>query len=99
MSNYTDKMLSQMRKASPINYDKAAALASDFGLPTRSIIAKAVQMDDVVYIPKARAIKQNGTTKAQLIASIRKVLAMPAKSGDLSKDDLATVLDNVAKAS
>ena len=92
MSKYTDNMLSQMRKASPIDMRKAVALASDFGLPVRSVVSKATSMDDVVYLakPKTKA-KKDGITKAQLADNIRKALKLPAKDGDLSKVDLIAI--------
>ena len=97
MSNYTDKMLSQMRKASPIDYDKAVQLASDFGLPLRSIVSKAVSMDNVDYIPKARnQAKTDGITKAQLVNDIRKALNLSPKDGDLTKADLIIVSQKLA---
>ena len=104
MSNYTDKMLSQMRKASPIDYDKAVKLASDFGLPLRSIVSKAISMDNVDYISKPKNQgKKVGITKAQLANDIRKALNLSPKDGDLTKVDLIAIqkaiVSDVANAS
>ena len=90
-------MLSQMRKASPIDYAKAISLSNDFGIPTRSVIAKAVSMKDVDYTPKPKqASKQAGVTKLQLVASIRQKLNLPPRDGDLTKDDLVIIAKSVA---
>lgn len=97
-------MLSQMRKASPIDYDKAVQLASDFGLPLRSIVSKAISMDNVDYIPKPKNQgKKVGITKAQLANDIRKALNLSPKDGDLTKVDLIAIqkaiVSDVANAS
>ena len=93
MTTYTPQMLDALRKASPIDIDKAANLASDFGLPRRSVIAKAVSMKDVDYVAKPKSKgKKADVTKADLIQMIRDQLSLAPRSGDLTKDDLRKIV-------
>ena len=92
MSNYTTKMIEQIKAAAPLNIEKARELAAEFGLSHRSVISKAKHLD-VEYTPAVRkaASKPAGPTKAQTLAAIRANLSLPEREGDLTKAELEAV--------
>jgi len=96
MSNYTPKMIEQIKAAAPLNIEKARALAADFGLSHRSVISKAKHLD-VEYTPAIRkaASKPAGPTKAETLAAIRKALSLPERSGDFTKAELVVIAENI----
>ena len=96
MSNYTETMIAAMRKAAPLNLSVAKDLASGFGVSHRSVISKAksLGLEYVKASPKARAAK--GITKAELTDAIRQAVALPDRSGDLTKAELDVVLSNLS---
>ena len=95
MSNYTPAMIAKLQAAAPLNLEIAKDLAAEFGVSHRSVISKAkhLGLEYVKAAPKAKAI---GTTKADLTDAIRKAVALPDRSGDLTKDELSVVLSNLA---
>ena len=96
MSTYTESMIAAMRKAAPLNLAVAKDLASGFGVSHRSVISKAKSLG-IEYVkagPRARG--SNGPTKEELTDSIRKAVALPDRSGDLTKAELSVVLSNIA---
>ena len=97
MSNYTEKMVAELRAATPLNLEKAKAFASDWGLSHRSIISKAKSLGlDYESQPKRVASKRVGPTKADLLDGIRKALTLPDREGDLTKAELESVLEHLA---
>jgi len=69
MSNYTKKMEAEIASQA-MDYNRAEALASEWGLSVKSVIAKTKSLG-IDYQPKARATrKTSGITKAQLVAQI-----------------------------
>ena len=96
MSNYTPKMVAALEAAAPLNLEIAKDLAADFGVSHRSVISKAksLGLEYVKATPKARAAK--GITKAELTDAIRQAVALPDRSGDLTKAELNVVLSNLA---
>jgi Zn-dependent peptidase ImmA (M78 family) len=96
MSNYTPKMVAALEAAAPLNLEIAKDLAADFGVSHRSVISKAksLGLEYVKASPKARAAK--GITKAELTDAIRQAVALPDRSGDLTKAELNVVLSNLA---
>jgi len=92
---YTEQMTAKIIAASPLNLDKAHALASEFGTVTyRSVISKAKSLG-VEYIkkaPAAKTVKDTGPTKAALLLEIRKTLELSDREGDLTKIELQTIL-------
>jgi len=92
---YTEQMTAKIVAASPLNLDKAHALASEFGTVTyRSVISKAKSLG-VEYIkkaPAAKTAKDTGPTKAALLLEIRKTLDLSDREGDLTKVELQTIL-------
>lgn len=96
MSNYTEPMIAAMRKAAPLNLEIAKNLAADFGISHRSVISKAksLGLEYVKASPKAKVAQ--GITKAELTDAIRKAVALPDRSGDLTKDELSAILSNLA---
>ena len=96
MSNYTPKMVAALEAAAPLNLEIAKDLAADFGISHRSVISKAksLGLEYVKASPKARAAK--GITKAELTDAIRQAVALPDRSGDLTKAELNVVLSNLA---
>ena len=95
MSNYTPAMVAKLQGAAPLNLEIAKDLAAEFGVSHRSVISKAkhLGLEYVKAAPKAKAI---GATKAELTDAIRKAVALPDRSGDLTKDELSVVLSNLA---
>lgn len=96
MSNYTPKMVAALEAAAPLNLEIAKDLAADFGVSHRSVISKAksLGLEYVKASPKAKAAK--GITKAELTDAIRQAVALPDRSGDLTKAELDVVLSNLA---
>ena len=98
MSNYTDQMVAKIKAAAPLNLAKAQELSSEFGNVTyRSVISKAKSLG-VEYVkaaPAAKKSREDSPTKAQYLAAIRKGLALPDREGDLTKAELATVLESI----
>ena len=98
MSNYTDQMVAKIKAAAPLNLAKAQELSSEFGNVTyRSVISKAKSLG-VEYVkaaPAAKKSRDDAPTKAQYLAAIRKGLALPDREGDLTKAELATVLESI----
>ena len=94
MSNYTPAMVAKLQAAAPLNLETAKDLAADFGVSHRSVISKAkhLGLEYVKAAPKAKAL---GITKADLTDAIRKAIALPDRSGDLTKDELSAVLSNL----
>jgi len=72
MSNYTTKMIGRMDDLSPITRTVADDLASEFGLPVRSVISKAVLLG-LYQKPVAKA-SSSRTTKAEMVQAIEKAL-------------------------
>ena len=98
MSNYTDQMVAKIKASAPLNLAKAQALSADFGNVTyRSVISKAKSLG-VEYVkaaPAAKKSRDDAPTKAQYLAAIRKGLALPDREGDLTKAELAAVLESI----
>jgi Zn-dependent peptidase ImmA (M78 family) len=96
MSNYTPAMIAKLQAAAPLNLKIAKDLAADFGVSHRSVISKAksLGLEYVKATPKARAAK--GITKAELTDAIRQAVALPDRSGDLTKAELDVVLSNLS---
>lgn len=96
MSNYTDKMVAAIRSAAPLNLAKAKALAEQFGsVSHRSVISKAQSLG-VEYVKAVPAAKrQIGPTKADILAEVRRSLAMPEREGDFTKGELSVILSNI----
>ena len=98
MSNYTETMVAKIKASAPLNLAKAQELSSEFGNVTyRSVISKAKSLG-VEYVkaaPAAKKSRDDSPTKADYLAAIRKGLALPDREGDLTKAELATVLESI----
>ena len=96
MSNYTPAMEQRIREAAPLNLAKAKALAEEFASVThRSVISKAQSMG-VEYVKAAPAArKMRGPTKADILAEVRRSLALPERDGDFTKGELSVILSNI----
>lgn len=68
--NYTPEQEAAIRAASPLNIDKAKALAETLGKSWRSVIAKAKSMDLPYEAKPAPAKRPKGMTKAELVDEI-----------------------------
>ena len=69
MSNYTPKMEAELASEA-MTYDRAVALATEWGLSVKSVIAKTKSLG-IDYTPKAKALrKSSGVTKADLVKQI-----------------------------
>ena len=89
--NYTDAMVARMRSLAPLNKDKAADLAREFGngKTARSIIAKA-KREGIEYQNAEPAKKRpQGATKSELVEAIEGKLN--AKLEGLAKAPAATL--------
>ena len=97
MSNYTPAMEQRIREAAPLNLAKAKALAEEFAsVSHRSVISKAQSLG-VEYVKAAPAARvSRGPTKADVLAEIRRALALPAREGDFTKAELSTILSEIA---
>ena len=95
MSNYTPAMVAKLQGAAPLNLETAKDLAAEFGVSHRSVISKAkhLGLEYVKASPKAKAV---AITKADLTDAIRKAIALPDRSGDLTKAELSVVLSNLS---
>ena len=97
MSNYTEQMIAKISAAQPLDLEKAKALASDFGLSHRSVISKAKSLGfEYISQPKRVASKRTGPTKADILTGIRSALSLADREGDLTKDELVSVLEHIA---
>ena len=73
MSNYTKKMEAELA-SEKMTYDRAVALATQWGLSVKSVIAKTKSLG-IDYTPKPRATrKTSGITKADLVRQIESKL-------------------------
>jgi len=72
MSKYTTKMVAQMMDSAPITREVANTLASEWSLPVRSIISKAVLLK-VYQKPEAKA-SSSRTSKREMVEAIEKAL-------------------------
>ena len=72
MSNYTTKMIAIMDDRSPITRTVADDLASEFGLPVRSVISKAVLLG--LYQKAEAKASSSRTTKAEMVQAIENAL-------------------------
>jgi len=73
MSNYTKKMEAELASQA-MDYNRAEALASKWGLSIKSVIAKTKSLG-IDYTPKARAPrKTSGITKADMVRQIESKL-------------------------
>lgn len=69
MSNYTKKMEAELASL-PMDYARAEALASQWGLSIKSVIAKTKSLG-IDYQPKPKALRKgSGITKADLVKQI-----------------------------
>ena len=69
MSNYTKKMEAEIASQA-MDYNRAEALASEWGLSVKSVIAKTKSLG-IDYTPKPRALrKTSGITKADMVRQI-----------------------------
>ena len=97
MSNYTEKMVAQIKAAAPLNIEIAKELASDFGVSHRSVISKAKHLGvEYVKAQRAPASRDAGPTKGAMLASIRELVELPEREGDLTKAELAAILDRLS---
>ena len=79
--NYTPEMVNMLRKAQPIDFDKAQALAKELNKNVRSVIAK-VKREGFDYISKpAPAKKKAAPTKGDLVHAICKAVDIDSCDG------------------
>ena len=71
MSNYSNAMVRKLNASAPITRTVADNLATEFGLPVRSVISKAVLLG--IY-QKAEAKTSSRSTKAEMVKAIEKAL-------------------------
>lgn len=96
MSHYNEKRIAILRENAPLNFEKAKELGSSFGVPTKSIIAKALSLGiEYQKKPVARSTKPQGPTKAALVREIRQTLNMANREGDFTKQEVAAILNAI----
>lgn len=79
--NYSDAQVARLFAEAPLNKDKAAALAEEFGKTARSIIAKA-KREGIEYVNAEPAKKRPaGATKAVIVADIAALLKVEEIAG------------------
>ena len=78
MSNYTTKMVARLNESKPITRSVADDLASEFGLPVRSVISKAVLLG---LYQKPVAVSSSRTTKVEMVKAIEKSLDSDSLDG------------------
>jgi len=79
MSSYTTKMIARMDELSPITRNVADDLASEFGLPVRSVISKAVLLG--LYQKAEAKASSSRTTKAEMVKAIETALQGESLAG------------------
>lgn len=79
---YTDAMVTRMKELSPIDNDKALALAAEFGFSVHSVRAKAVRTEGITYQakPKTRKDGSKVESKAEIAADIARLLETDAET-------------------
>ena len=95
MSAYTNAMVAELTNNAPFNLAKAKMFADRY--PTvgyRSVIAKvkSLGLEYVKAEPVAKAAKDAGPTKAQILSDIRLKVGLPDREGDLTKAELLAIL-------
>ena len=88
MSNYTTKMVARLNESKPITRAIADDFASEFGLPVRSVISKAVRLG--IY-QKAATVSASRTTKVEMVQAIEKALHSDSLNG-LENASMASLL-------
>ena len=78
MSYYTTEMVARLNESKPITRAIADDFASEFGLPVRSVISKAVRLG--IY-QKAVAVSASRTTKVEMVKAIEKSLDSDSLDG------------------
>ena len=97
MSAYTDSMVAELSNNAPFNYDKAQIFAGRYNVSARSVISKVKSLG-LEYVAKPKAAskpKDEGPTKAELLANIRAALGLPGREGDLTKAELIAIADAI----
>ena len=72
MSSYTTKMVARLNELSPITRTVADDLATEFGLPVRSVISKAVLLG--LYKKAEAKASSSRTTKVEMVRAIETAL-------------------------
>ena len=81
---YTDAQVARLTNMGTITFADAEALATEFGVSTKSVIAKIHSLNaqndaGITYVPKEKAPKRpRGVTKAELVAAIEADRGVPA---------------------
>ena len=91
MSNYTPAMIAKLQGAAPLNLAKAKALASDFGLSHRSVIAKAKHLK-IRYDVAPKAVR---ISRPDLVAAIAKAVDCPVDDLDGLANAKTSALNNL----
>jgi hypothetical protein len=79
MSKYTTKMVAQMMDSAPITREVANTLASEWALPVRSIISKAVLLN--IYQKPEASASSSRTTKVEMVQAIETALQGESLTG------------------
>ena len=97
-SIYTADRVAALTAAQPLNWAKCQQFAADWGTTPRSVQSKSASLglEYAKLQAKPKAAKADTPTKAEYLAAIRKALALPERSGDLTKAELSAVLESIA---
>ena len=97
-SIYSSDRIATLTAAQPLNWAKCQQFASDWGTTPRSVQSKSASLGlEYAKLQAApKAAKSAEPTKAAYLAAIRKALALTDRAGDLTKAELAAVLESIA---
>jgi hypothetical protein len=77
-SKFTEEMLAKMEASAPLNFAKATAIAEEFGLKPKSVVAGAIR-NGIKYESKPRVSKAGTPVvrKADLVSEIGAKFGIP----------------------
>jgi hypothetical protein len=80
-SKFDEKILNVMKEQAPLNFEKATAIADEFGLKARSVVASAIR-NGIAYTKKAKVNKAGlpVTSKEDLVESIADKLGVTVEA-------------------
>lgn len=96
---WTSEILSMMKDAAPLDFDKAQQIAAATGLSVRAIVAKA-KFEKIPYTPKARESKNGDPveSKAAIVEQIAGLMGVDSESIESLEKATKNTLKAVRKA-
>jgi hypothetical protein len=87
---YTKEMIARMQAQAPLNFAKAEALASEFGVSARSVISKA-RTENIEYVKASGSKAAPRVRKADLVAQIEQALKAQGELSSLERASTETL--------